>query len=198
MIKKIRLRLGAMICLVFLVTSVLAAPSPLPLMQGIAQDMITALKKNKSRLAGNTALVRRIVNRVLIPHVNIYSMAGRVVGRSYWLNATAAQRTTFTRMLAGDVLATYASALASYDRDRVLFYPLRQNVGNYVQVRSVIVRRSGQKIPVSYSLRYRKGAWKIVDISVENVSIVNNYRAQYASTLGQGGLKYLIAKLRRN
>lgn len=178
-------------------TNVMAAPSPLPLMKQLAQNMITALKRNQSRLSGNTVLVQRIVNRVLIPHVDIYSMAGRVVGRRFWLQASSSQKSAFVGLFKHKILSTYASALSSYDGDRVLFYPLRKAVGNYARVRSIIVRRSGQRIPVNYSLRYRGGQWKIVDLSVENVSIVNNYRAQYAGALNKGGLKYLITKMRR-
>jgi phospholipid transport system substrate-binding protein len=179
-----------------LLTEVSAAPSPLPMMQQIAQDMISALKTNQSRLAGNTTLVRQIVNQVLIPHVDIDAMSGRVVGRNYWLSASNAERKTFSELFKNTVLSTYASALTSYDRDRVLFYPLRGTIGDSAQVRSIIVRRSGQEIAVSYNLRYQNGSWKIVDLSVENVSIVNNYQAQYAGTLSQGGLKYLIEKLK--
>jgi phospholipid transport system substrate-binding protein len=192
-----RLKLTAVLVGFLFLGSVVAAPSPLPLMKDIAQDMISALKRNKDRLSGNTALVNRIVNRVLIPHIDIYSMSGRVIGRKYWLQASPSERKAFSDLFKHKVLSTYSSALSSYDKDRVLFYPLRQPGRSYAQVRSVIVRKSGQKIPVSYSLRYRAGTWKVVDLSVENVSIVNNYKAQYSGALSEGGLKYLISKMRR-
>ena len=195
--KKKWLQLTGFVVSFLFLTSVLAASSPLPMMQQIAQNMITALKRNKDRLAGNEALVRRIVNQVLIPHVDIYAMAGKVVGRSYWLKASSSDRETFANLFKNRVLSTYASALSSYDGDRVLFYPMRQAAGSYANVRSMIVRRSGQEISVNYNLRYQNGDWKIIDLSVENVSIVDNYRAQYASTLNQGGLGYLITKISR-
>jgi len=197
MMKKRYLQITAFLLSLFFLTSVVAAPSPLPMMKKIAQNMISALKRNKNRLSGNAVLVRKIVNRVLIPHVDIYAMAGRVVGRNDWLKASSAQREQFANIFKNRVISTYASALSSYDRDRVLFYPLRKKPSKYAQVRSIIVRRSGQKIPVSYNLRYQNNRWKIVDLSVENVSIVNNYKAQYADTLRQGGLKKLISKMRR-
>lgn len=187
---------GVVFCLLFL-GQVMAASSPLLMMQEIAQNMITALKRNQSRLAGNTVLVRRIVSQLLIPHVDIDAMSGRVVGRNYWLQATDAERQAFSELFKNQVLATYAGALSSYDHDRVLFYPLRQQVGSYAQVRSIIVRKSGQKIAVSYNLRNQNDQWKIVDFSVENVSIVNNYHAQYAGALSQGGLKNLLIQMRR-
>jgi phospholipid transport system substrate-binding protein len=197
MMKRRYLQITGFLLALFFLTSVVAAPSPLPMMKQIAQNMITALKRNKSRLSGNAGLVRKIVNRVLIPHVDIYAMAGRVVGRNYWLKASSAQRERFANLFKNKVISTYASALSSYDRDRILFFPLRKNPGKYARVRSLIVRRNGQKIPVNYNLRYQNSRWKIVDLSVENVSIVNNYKAQYADTLRQGGLKNLIAKMRR-
>jgi phospholipid transport system substrate-binding protein len=187
---------GIVVSFLFL-ASVEAAPSPLPMMQQIAQNMITELKNNKDRLAGNAPLVRRIVNQILIPHVDIYAMAGKVVGRNDWLKASHSDREVFADLFKNRIISTYASALSSYDGDRVLFYPMRQGVGSYANVRSMIVRRSGQEISVSYNLRYQNGDWKIIDLSVENVSIVDNYRAQYATTLNQGGLGYLITKMGR-
>ena len=195
--KKTGVRLVGLVVGFLFLTSVVAAPSPLPMMKQIAQNMITELKENKDQLSGNTALVRRIVNQTLVPHLDVYAMAGKVVGRNYWLTASSADRERFANLFKNQVLSTYVSALSSYDRDKILFYPLREVVGNYAYVRSMILRRSGQEIAVNYNLRYQKGDWKIIDLSVENVSIVDNYHAQYASTLSQGGLKQLTSKLSR-
>lgn len=183
-------------CVLFFLSSVMAAPSPLPMMKKMAQDMLTVLKRNQQKIKNNPALVRRFVRQIIVPHVNVYSMAGRVVGRRYWLKASSTDQKTFIRLFKQSVIETYASALSAYDRDRILFYPLRGKIGNYASVRSIIVRRNGQQIPMSYSMRYQGGTWKIIDFSVENVSIVNNYRAQYAGTLSGGGLRVLIREMK--
>ena len=195
MIKAVRKGFVGVFCLLF-VSGAIAAPSPLPMMKSVANQTLTALKRNQNRLKGNPAVIRRIVNRVVMPHIGINGMAGRVVGRSYWLQATPAQRSVFAQLFKVKVISTYSNALASYNDDRVLFYPLRGKIGNYAKVRSIIVRRNGQRIPLDYTLRYQ-GGWKIIDFSVENVSIVNNFRAQYAGALNEGGLKNLIARMRR-
>lgn len=191
------LKLGVGLSGLLFVAITFASPSPLPKMQGIAQDIVNELKANQGNLSGNTALVNGIVERHLVPSVDMHSMAGRVIGRQYWMEATPSQQSTFIGLFKQKILSTYASALTSYNQDRVLFYPMRQETNSYARVRSVIVRRSGQRIPVNYYLRYRNNEWKIVDFSVENVSIVDNYRAQYANTLSHGGLAHLISEMRK-
>ena len=180
----------------FLMTGVASAvESPVAMLQRISNQMIASLERNKSRLR-QSSVIHAIVNRVLIPHIALNRMGSSVVGPRYWRAATSSQRSQFIRQFTRLVTSTYSAALASYDNDRMRFYPLR---GGYarstVQVRSVIVRRSGQRIPMSYNLIRSGGSWKIYDFSIENVSIVRSYRAQFAGVLANSGMKGLIKKL---
>ena len=173
-----------------------AAQSPIGLMQGISNRMLVALERNKSRLS-DTGVIHSIVRRTLLPYIDLNRMSASVVGPSYWRQANGAQRQTFTNEFSNMVISTYSNAIASYDGDRIVFYPLR---GGYegrrtVKVRSLIVRRSGQKIPLSYNVIRSGGSWRVYDFSVENVSIVQSYRAQFAGTLSKSGLSGLTQKL---
>ena len=97
------------------------------------------------------------------------------------------------------MISTYSATLASYDGDRVQFYPERGN-GNaagqtIVTIDSVIIRRNGQRIPISYNLNKNGGQWKIYDFSIEGISLVQSYRSQFAETLTQGGMPALLKRL---
>ena len=141
----------------------------------------------------------RIVNRNLLPHIDLNRMSASVVGR-YWRKASGSQRAKFKREFSYLVTTTYAAALSSYDGDRVRFYPLRVNYQSRptVTVRSVIMRRNGQRIPVSYNVVRRGGRWKVYDFSIENVSMVRSYRSQFAGVLSSRGFSGLVQKLRRH
>src|SRR5262249_41028517 len=99
----------------------------------------------------------------------------------------------FTELL----IRTYAAALASYTNQSVQFFPIRGGFANQnqVQVQSQIIQPGGPPIPMSYQLLLEGDQWKVIDFSVDNVSIVQNFRAQFASDLNQGGLSYLNKKL---
>lgn len=173
----------------------LALSSPVPMLQNVANQMIAELQKNQGQLKSNPKIIHRIVNKVLVPHIAVDRMAGSVVGRGYWSSATPAQRKQFIEEFKYLVVNTYANALASYDGDVVKFYPLRGAVSNTVQVRSVIIRKSGQRITINYNMTNQGGQWKVYDFSIEGVSIVNNYQSQFAETLSSGGISALITKL---
>ncbi len=197
--KRHHINLFVFVSIFFATTQVcFAIQSPVSQLQGIANRMIRSLESNKSRLS-NFNVIRRIVNRILLPHVDLNRMSASVVGRK-WRSASGAQRATFKKEFAYLVTTTYASALSSYDRDKVRFYPLRQSYQgrSTVRVKSVIVRANGQRIPVSYNVVRAGGGWKVYDFSIENVSIVRSYRSQFAGVLSNRGMRGLIARLKRH
>ena len=182
--------------LLFFVTTSLAE-SPVTLLQGIADKMVAQLSANQSKLKTDPDIIRKIVENVLIPYVDTTRMAGSVVGRTNWYSVSGDERRQFVEAFQQVVIATYSDALASFDDDKVVVYPLRQTADGKktVQVNSAIIRKSGQKIAINYNLVSAGSSWKIYDFSIEGVSIVQNYRAQFANTLASGGMKKLISQL---
>ena len=193
-----RLLSAASLIFVFLCAGAMAyALSPTQTIQHIGDGMISALQAHQAQLQ-DRAVIRKIVNKELVPYVDLTSMAGRVVGRKAWMHATPKSRREFEDRFKHVLINTYSAALASYDRDKVHVYPLRAKPTQLAQVKSDIVRRNGQRILMVYNMRKEPEGWRIYDVSIENVSIVDNYRAQYASVLQQGGLALLNARLAKH
>lgn len=170
------------------------ASSPGEVMDQTANQMISALEKNKARLKSSDGVIYSIVQRTLIPHIDLNRMAGSVVGRDYWSKASASQHQTFIREFTKLVISTYAAALASYDGDQVKFHPTRAD-GSTVVVNSIIIRKNGQKIPISYNLVREGETWKIYDFNIENISMVQSYRSQFSDILASSGMNGLMQKL---
>lgn len=186
----------------FLCTTVAFAqqdPPPLAMLKQTSQQMLNALNANKTAMNKNPDVIFRIVNSILLPHVDLENMGQRVVGRTYWNQATSAQREQFKRLFTRQVTQTYSTALKAYQNEQVKFYPMRDYKPNakYAQVQSEILRSNGQTIPMSYSLINENGTWKVYDFTVASVSIVQSYSAQFASTLQEGGLGTLLIKMRQ-
>lgn len=177
-----------------------AQEAPVQMLTNTSDQMISALKQNKSTMKSDPSAIFSIVNRILLPHVDLESMSRSVVGRTYWNQATPAQREEFKKLFTRQVIRTYAAALESYQNEQVKFYPIR---GGYdasaprVQVQSVIVRSNGQTIPVNYRLINQAGQWKVYDFSVAGVSIVQSYSSQFATALQQGGMAVLLERMRK-
>lgn len=175
-----------------------AVVSPSTQLQQVANKMVTQLESNKSNL-GNMSVIRRIVNHVLIPNVDLDRMSSSVVGQ-YWRTASAAQRAQFEKEFSYLVTTTYASALSSYDGDQVHFQPLREDfaTNQTMRVSSLIVRKNGQRIPITYDVSRHGDQWQVYDFSIEHVSMVQSYRSQFANVLAQGGMPALLARIQNH
>ena len=177
--------------------SAFAMSSPVTLVENVSSQMLSELKADKVTLKNNPNKVFDIVDRILLPHADMTTMAKNVVGRDAWVSASAADQQKFIREFTQLLIRTYASALASYSDQTIKVYPIRGGWEgqSQVEVQSEILQSEGPAIPVSYRLLVEGQQWKLVDMSVDKVSIVENYRAQFASDLSQGGLANLDVKL---
>lgn len=174
------------------------ATSPVTVLNSAATQMLNSLAQNKARLKQNNEIIYDIVKRVLLPYVDVDRMSMAVVGRQAWSTATPAQRTEFINQFTRLVTSTYAAALSSYDDDQVRFFPIRGDYSSskIVTVRSMIIRRSGQKIGVDYNVIRSGDTWKVYDFSIENISMVQSYRSQFSDVLAQQGMPGLLKRLK--
>jgi phospholipid transport system substrate-binding protein len=172
--------------------------SPVTVLNQAADQMLNSLAQNKSRLKGGDGVIYGIVSRVLLPYVDLDRMSMAVVGRQFWTSATPAQKSEFIDQFTRLVTSTYAAALASYDDDKVQFFPIRGDYANShtLTVRSMIIRRSGQKIGVDYNVVRSGNSWKVYDFSIENISMVQSYRSQFSDVLASQGMGGLLQRLK--
>lgn len=188
------------ILLTFFTLQTVAVASPIDMLQSTSDQMLSELNANKATLKSNQQVVLSIVHRILLPHVDMNYMSKMVIGRSAWNSASPGEQQAFTTQYTELLIRTYAAAIASYTDQTVKFYPIRggwQGLSQ-VQVSSDIIQPDGPPIPVTYQLLLEGQQWKVIDMSVDNVSIVENYRAQFANDLNQGGLDSLTTKLQQH
>ena len=194
--KKILVAVSTAILLLFTVIAY-AVSSPITMLDQMSAQVIAGLEKNKSKLKQDSSIAYNLVDKYITPNVDVSRMTGAILGRQYWQQASSSDKKELIAQLKKLVISTYAGAFSSYDGDQIKFLPMR---GNYqtaqeIVVQSIIVRRNGQKISVVYNLERQGDGWKIYDFSIENVSMVQSYRSQFANTLEQGGVKLLIQRL---
>lgn len=198
-----RILLSLMFCVLLFsagVSSVFAADSggPTGLLKGIADQMIADLQRHKITLKSNRKYVYSLAYRLVVPHVDVDEMSRRVLPPQTWQKASATQRSAFEHEFVELLVHTYASALASYTDQTVEFYPIR---GGYegkrtVEVNSQITSESGAPpVGVRYRLIHEAGGWKLYDMSVEGVSVIESFRSQFADALSQGDIVALTKRL---
>ena len=182
-------------------TAAIAADSPSAMLQTMSSKAIGELRAAKAKLPADKkvpiTIVHRIIDQILLPHVDLDSMSRSVLGRNAWHTATPDQQVRFKAQFTDLVINTYASALTTFDKNRIQFYRVR---GGYegkqvIQVNSVVNAPGAPSLPVVYHLEKLKGAWYIFDLSVDGISLIESYKAQFASLLQQKGLDGLISTL---
>ena len=182
-----------------LTPSLWAQSSPVPMLENSATQIIDTLKKNQAQIKTDHHIVYQAIEHYLLPNVDVNGMARSVLGRQAWNKATAAEKKEFTQAFTQLVIRTYASPLAEYSGETVKFLPLQGPVDSrFIRVSSVISRPNGQRIPLSYNLVSKNGQWKIYDLSVEGVSLLQSFRSQFGQVLQNSTMQGLIAQMKQS
>ncbi len=190
------LRIVLGVCFLCIATAGWSATSPVPMLEKTADNMVEILDKNKSQLKTNPEIVQQTVRNYLLPHIDVRGMARSVLGRAAWVRASETEQQRFTKAFTDLVVRTYSAPLAEYSDEKIMFLPERAAPsGRFTRVNSVIIRPSGQKIPLSYSLVLKKEGWKIYDFSVEGVSLLQSFKTQFGQILRNSNIDNLIAAL---
>jgi phospholipid transport system substrate-binding protein len=173
-----------------------AGSEPVAMLQSIANNMISQLKANKATLKTKPQIVYRLANRYVVPYADIGEMSRRVLPPKVWNDASSSQKSRFEKEFTTLLIRTYASALTSYKDQVVEFYPIRGGVsGSTVEVRSQITGSDSQPIQVTYRLLRSGGGWRLYDMSVEGVSMINSFRSQFADILANGNIEQLLTRM---
>ena len=176
--------------------NILAQSSPVPMLESSANAIIATLKTNKTSLKSNPNIIYKAVETHLLPNVDVAGMSRSVLGRQIWNKASSAERNQFSQAFTRLVIRTYSGPLAQYSDETIQFLPLRGSLNSrFMRVNSVIVRSRGQNIPLSYSLVSKNGQWKIYDLSVEGVSLLQSFRSQFAQALQNSTISDVIKQM---
>lgn len=162
----------------------------------ISNDILDAIRADEKLHSGDADALRVLVDRQVMPFVDFTMMTRMTVGPK-WRQATKEDRarlmTGFERLL----IRVYAGALANIKDHRCELRPTRsRKLADELVVRTLLKSTGQPDIGLDYRIyRNKAGEWKIVDVNVEGIWMVENYRSQFASTLNQDGIPGLIRLL---
>jgi phospholipid transport system substrate-binding protein len=165
--------------------------------QQVADQALVALKADASVRAGNTARVNQIVDELLLPYIDFEKTTRLSAGR-YWRQATPEQQVALVKAFRATLGRTYSGALTKVDDSTSMkTLPFRgDDTASDVVVKSQVFQHSNtQPVQLDYRLEKTAQGWKIYDLNVENVWLIENYRNQFAQQIGQNGIDGLIAAL---
>jgi phospholipid transport system substrate-binding protein len=170
------------------------AQAPDALIKEVSTDVIDSIKADKSIQSGNVNKILALVDAKVMPHVNFRRMTASAVGR-YWRQATPEQQKRLEDEFKILLVRTYSGALAQVSDQTVQLKPMRGSAADPEVVVKTEVRGRGDPIQLDYRLENTADGWKIYDVNVLGVWLVENYRNSFAQEIGQNGIDGLIAKL---
>ena len=176
-----------------------AAPSataaPDALVRDLSNDVLDAIKADNALKSGDVNRVQKLIDEKVLPYVDFQKMTQLAVGRG-WRQATPEQRAALTREFRTLLVRTYSGALSQVTDHQVQLRPFRgQPTDTDVIVRTNIVATRGDPIQFDYRLEKTDAGWKIYDINILGVWLVENYKTQFASQINAGGVDGLIKTL---
>jgi phospholipid transport system substrate-binding protein len=197
-VKSLKMLSGLALGASLMTVGVASAQSQLPpdeLVKKLSTDVLDKIRTDKDIVAGNFKKLSDFVDLTVMPNVNFEKMTGIAVGRS-WRQATPEQKKQLQTEFRSLILRTYSSALTEVKDESIRMKPMRAEPADTdVIVRSEIVRKRGEPIQLDYRLEKSPSGWKIYDVNVIGVWMLESYRSQFSQEITNKGLDGFIAAL---
>jgi phospholipid transport system substrate-binding protein len=171
--------------------------APDALVKTVTMEVVDLITKDKEIKSGSRAKLIEVIEGKVLPHFNFTAMTALAMGQN-WAKANPEQRKRLTEEFKTLLVRTYASALSAYSEQKFDFRPLRAKATDTDVTVSVRVMQPGaQPVPIDYSMEKTGSGWKVYDVNVGGVSLVANYRTEFANTVRNSGIDGLIKDLQK-
>ena len=172
-----------------------AAKAPDALVKEISSDVLDSVKADNSIQSGDVKKVTALVDQKVMPYVDFQRMTSSAVGR-YWRQATPDQQKRLQDEFKLLLVRTYSGALSQVTPEQTIeLKPMRSQPADTEVVVRTEIRGKGDPIQLDYRLAKAGASWKIYDVNVLGVWLVENYRNSFAQEIGANGIDGLIGKL---
>lgn len=169
-----------------------AQTAPDELVKTTSEEVLAVIKQTSDRQK-----LLELAQAKVVPHFDFQHMTKLAVGKS-WRRATPEQQQALEKEFRDLLVRTYTNALASgaHSKASVKYRPFNASPGSAdVVVRTQVIEPGRTPIAIDYRMEKLGEAWKVYDVTVDNISLVTNYRDSFANTIGSSGIDGLIRSL---
>jgi phospholipid transport system substrate-binding protein len=137
---------------------------------------------------------REKLKEVIYQRFDFTEMAKRSLG-SEWQRRSPEEQKEFVKLFTDLLERAYLDQIESYNGEKFQYLKERED-NNYAQVDTKIIDNKGRQFSVSYRLVNRNGDWKVYDVVIEDISLVNNYRSQFNRVLAKSPYEQLVKTMK--
>ncbi len=174
-----------------------AEMAPDALVKSLSEDMLATIRADASLRSGDVRRIMALVDTKVMPNVNFQRMTAMAVGPA-WRQASAEQRKRLQDEFKTLLVRTYSGALTQIQDETVVVRPVRANPADTEVLVRTEIRGRGDPIQLDYRLEKTPGegaGWKIFNLNVLGVWLVETYRSQFAQEISAKGIDGLINTL---
>ncbi len=169
--------------------------APDALAKSVTDEVLAVIRADKDIQSGNQKKVIELVEAKVLPHFSFPRMTQLAMGRN-WRAANAEQQKRLIAEFRALLVRTYTTAFTQYKNQAVDYKPVRMAAGDTdVVVQSLVKQNSGPPIAVDYSMEKTDAGWKVYNLKIEGVSLIENYRNTFNTEVQKNGVDGLIATL---
>ena len=183
-------------CVLFHQTAIATESFPEALIRETSDQVLSQIRSDPGQYQQDSAKLYALVNEIVLPHFDFSAMTDLALGR-YKTKISSEQRRLITNEFRILLVRTYGKALLEYNDQEIIYLPTEGSLEDGdVTVRTEIEQEGGFPIPLNYSLKQTGQGWKVYDISVDDISLVTNYRSSFSREIRKNGVDGLIKTLR--
>ncbi|MDD5713244.1 MAG: ABC transporter substrate-binding protein [Smithellaceae bacterium] len=172
----------------------LAGP-PFDMVQTNVNKVLNVLRDPKLKAVSAKEIKKAKLEVIYKDMFDEVELSRRTLARN-WNTLNAAQRTEFVALFRQILEKAYIDKILSYTNEKIVFDKESMISENQAEVPTRVIT-SSKEIPITYRVIFRSGAWRVYDVVVENVSLVQNYRTQFNEILAKNTPDQLIEILRK-
>ena len=171
-----------------------SAESPIVEIKSTVDQAIQILTDPQLRGEGKKPERRKRLREVIFVRFDFQEMAQRSLG-AHWQRRTPEEQTQFIKVFSDLLEQTYVDKIESYNNEKFIYANERID-GSYAEVSSRMRTSKGEEFTINYKLHRVGEDWRVYDLVIENVSLINNYRSQFNRILTGSTYDELISKIR--
>lgn len=156
------------------------------------QEVINQLESNKDRLKTEPEYIQVIARKIIVPHMDFDTMSALALG-NHWKKLSEVEQACFSNAFKNLLVERYAYILLSY-RNQNIHYQSAEPIGekDYVAIKQTLTRPEAKPLTLKYPMRPENNTWKVVDLVVDDVSLLRSYRKMFNIEIKQRGFSEFI------
>jgi phospholipid transport system substrate-binding protein len=170
------------------------AGAPADQMRGAIEKVTSILKDPNLKTAAKKNERLDQIRQAIYPKFDFAEMAKRSLG-TQWQRRSPEEQREFVKLFTDLLENAYFDNIENYDGETVSLTGEKQDQG-FAEVNSKIATKKGEEIAVNYKLHQVGSDWKVYDVVIENISLVNNYRSQFNRVIAQSSFEDLLRRMR--